>query len=137
MLKNYILCFYKNIVLFYVLTLAYLSGDEAADSGEEIGVGSFFSQRIELTPFIPPKRLSLDEVTRFFQGLTSLRHRAILMTAYAAGLRISEVLGLRVGDIDSRRMVIRLRQAKESKDRRDRLRVPHPGRCLQARENRC
>lgn len=64
-----------------------------------------------------PVVLSLDEVNRFFQALTSLRHRAILMTAYAAGLRISEVLGLRVEDIDSQRMVIRLRQAKGSKDR--------------------
>jgi len=39
------------------------------------------------------------------------------MTAYAAGLRISEVLALRVDDIDSQRMVIRIRQAKGSKDR--------------------
>jgi len=68
-----------------------------------------------------PVVLSLDEVTRFFQAITSLRHRAILMTAYAAGLRISEVLALRVDDIDSQRMVIRIRQAKGSKDRYVRL----------------
>jgi integrase/recombinase XerD len=64
-----------------------------------------------------PVVLSLEEVTRFLQAVTSIRHRAILMTAYAAGLRISEVLGLRVDDIDSQRMVIRIRQAKGSKDR--------------------
>jgi hypothetical protein len=64
-----------------------------------------------------PVVLSLEEVTRFLQAVTSLRHRAILMTAYAAGLRISEVLGLRADDIDSQRMVIRIRQGKGSKDR--------------------
>jgi site-specific recombinase XerD len=64
-----------------------------------------------------PVVLSLDEVTRFFEAITSIRHRTILMTAYAAGLRISEVLALRVDDIDSQRMVIRIRQAKGSKDR--------------------
>jgi integrase/recombinase XerD len=64
-----------------------------------------------------PVVLSLEEVNRFFQAITGLRHRAILMTAYSAGLRISEVLALRVDDIDSQRMVIRIRQAKGSKDR--------------------
>jgi integrase/recombinase XerD len=64
-----------------------------------------------------PVVLSLDEVTRFLQAVTSIRHRAILMTAYAAGLRISEVLALRIDDIDSQRMVIRIRQGKGSKDR--------------------
>lgn len=61
--------------------------------------------------------LSLDEVTQFFEGIAGLKHRAILMTAYAAGLRISEVVGLRVADIDSRRMTIRICQGKGRKDR--------------------
>jgi integrase/recombinase XerD len=46
-----------------------------------------------------------------------IKHRAILLTAYAAGLRLSEVIGLRVEDIDSKRMVIRVRQAKGRRDR--------------------
>jgi integrase/recombinase XerD len=64
-----------------------------------------------------PVVLSLGEVAQFFEAVTSLKHRAILMTAYAAGLRVSEVVALRVDDIDSRRMVIRIRQAKGQKDR--------------------
>jgi integrase/recombinase XerD len=64
-----------------------------------------------------PVVLSLDELTRFFAAITNLKHRAILMTAYAAGLRLSEVTHLRVADIDSQRMVLRIRQAKGQKDR--------------------
>src|SRR5262249_54682830 len=57
------------------------------------------------------------EVTQFLAAITSLKHRAILMTAYAAGLRVSEVVALKVADIDSCRMVIRVRQGKGHKDR--------------------
>jgi|BogFormECP12_OM2_1039638.scaffolds.fasta_scaffold09451_2 integrase/recombinase XerD len=64
-----------------------------------------------------PVVLSPAEVVQFFQAVTHLMYRAILMTAYAAGLRVSEVVALRVEDIDSQRMVIRVRQAKGRKDR--------------------
>lgn len=64
-----------------------------------------------------PVVLSLDEVARFLGAITNLKHRALLTTAYAGGLRISEVARLRVKDIDSQRMVIRIRQAKGQKDR--------------------
>ncbi|MEK6716176.1 MAG: site-specific integrase, partial [candidate division NC10 bacterium] len=63
-----------------------------------------------------PVVLSLAEVAQFFAALTSLKHRAMLMTAYAAGLRISEVTALRVPDIDSHRRVIHVRQGKGRKD---------------------
>jgi integrase/recombinase XerD len=64
-----------------------------------------------------PVVLSLEEVLCFFRALPSLRNRAILMTAYAAGLRVSEVVSLRVEDIDSRRMVIHVRRGKGHKQR--------------------
>jgi integrase/recombinase XerD len=64
-----------------------------------------------------PVVLSPAEVTQSFAAITGLKHRALLMTAYAAGLRVSEVVASRVDDIDSRRMVIRIRQAEGQKDR--------------------
>jgi integrase/recombinase XerD len=64
-----------------------------------------------------PVVLSPDEVVRFFAAVDNLKHRAILMTAYAAGLRLSEVVALRVEDVDSRRMVLRVRQGKGRKGR--------------------
>lgn len=64
-----------------------------------------------------PVVLSTDEMTRFFAAIGHVKHRAILMTAYAAGLRVSEVVQLRVTDIDSQRMVIHVRQGKGQKDR--------------------
>jgi site-specific recombinase XerD len=64
-----------------------------------------------------PVVLSFEEVQRFFAGVRSFKHRMVLMTAYAAGLRIAEVVHLHVSDIDSQRMVIRVRQGKRNKDR--------------------
>ena len=67
-----------------------------------------------------PKRLpivlSLDEMARFFAAVIGIKHRAILMTAYGAGLRHSEVVALRVEDIDSH-MVLGVRQGTGRKDR--------------------
>jgi len=64
-----------------------------------------------------PVVLSAGEVQEFFQQVCSIRYRAALMTAYGAGLRVSEVVSLRVGDVDSRRMLLRVRQGKGKKDR--------------------
>ena len=64
-----------------------------------------------------PVVLSADEVVRFLEAVPSLKTRTALTTAYAAGLRASEAVGLQVGDIDSERGVIRVEHGKGGKDR--------------------
>jgi site-specific recombinase XerD len=64
-----------------------------------------------------PIVLSQTEVKQLFDSIRSLKYRALFMTAYAGGLRTSEVVQLRLTDIDSQRMVIRIRQGKGQKDR--------------------
>ena len=54
---------------------------------------------------------------RFFAAVPNLKHRTALMTAYAAGLRVSEVVRLKLADIDSSRMLIRVDQGKGGRDR--------------------
>ncbi len=64
-----------------------------------------------------PIVLSQTEVKQLFDSIRNLKYRALLMTACAGGLRTSEVVRLRLTDIDSERMVIRIHQGKGQKDR--------------------
>src|SRR6516162_499455 len=64
-----------------------------------------------------PKVLNTDQLLSLFQALRSPKYRAILMTCYAAGLRLGEACRLQIGDIDSSRMVIHVRQGKGNKER--------------------
>jgi len=64
-----------------------------------------------------PIILSQQEVARFFDHVPSMRYRAALMVAYGAGLRVSEVVALKVEDIDSQRMLLRVQQGKGQRDR--------------------
>ncbi len=61
--------------------------------------------------------LSQSEIKQLFDSIHNLKYWALLMTAYAGGLRTSEVVRLRLTDIDSERMVIRIHQGKGQKDR--------------------
>jgi len=71
-----------------------------------------------------PTVLSADEVVRFLESVSSLKARVALTTAYAAGLRVSEVAALRVRDIDSDRMVMRIEHGKAGKERYVMLSAP-------------
>lgn len=64
-----------------------------------------------------PEILSGSEVMSLLDAIEAIKHRAVIMTAYGAGLRVSEVCALQVDDIDSKRMTIRVRHGKGNQAR--------------------
>lgn len=64
-----------------------------------------------------PELLTVDEVKRIVSAGTNPKHRMLLCTAYACGLRVSELVNLKVRDIDSERQLLRIVQGKGAKDR--------------------
>ena len=68
-------------------------------------------------PFILPKVLGESELKRLFNALQNKKHKAILFTAYSAGLRVSEVVNLELKHLDRSRMQIFIERAKGKKDR--------------------
>jgi site-specific recombinase XerD len=68
-------------------------------------------------PLLLPKLLNETELRKLFNALTNKKHKAMLFTAYSAGLRVSEVANLKIADIDSQRMQIFIERAKGKKDR--------------------
>ena len=68
-------------------------------------------------PYKLPVVLSHEEMVLFFDHVPSLRYRAALMICYGAGLRVSEAVAVKISDIDSKRMLLRVEQGKGRKDR--------------------
>lgn len=68
-------------------------------------------------PIQLPRLLNETEITKLFNALTNRKHKAMLFTAYSAGLRVSEIVNLKICDIDGHRMQIHIRNAKGKKDR--------------------
>lgn len=68
-------------------------------------------------PRILPVLLSPDEVRRLIEAAGNLKHQTALSVAYGAGLRASEVVALKVTDVDSQRMTLRIEQGKGRRDR--------------------
>jgi len=92
------------------------------------GLRFFYQQVLGWNPeqfFLPrrkrtwrlPEVLSPSEVERLLSAAVKLRDRCLLMTAYSAGLRVDELIHLKLSDIDSERMMIRVEQGKGKKDR--------------------
>jgi site-specific recombinase XerD len=68
-------------------------------------------------PSTLPEILTREELTRLFSRTIRPKHRVLLLTAYAAGLRVSEVVALQLSDIEAERGVLRVRQGKGARDR--------------------
>lgn len=64
-----------------------------------------------------PTVLDHEEVMSIINSIPNLKHRAIIQLAYSTGMRVSEVVNLKIEDLDSKRMVINIRQSKGKKDR--------------------
>jgi integrase/recombinase XerD len=88
---------------FYGITLGQKEAFERIVSGKE--------------PEKLPPVLSSEEVVRFLEAVPGLRNRVALATAYAAGLRVGEVVRLKVAAIDSRRMLLHVENGKGGRDR--------------------
>jgi integrase/recombinase XerD len=68
-------------------------------------------------PIKLPSVLAEEEVISLVQKIENIKHRAIILAGYSAGMRVSEIINLKVNDIDSKRMMIRIKAAKGKKDR--------------------
>ena len=64
-----------------------------------------------------PKVISKEEVLKIIANASNIKHKCIISLLYSAGLRRSELINLKITDIDSKRMIIKVKGAKGNKDR--------------------
>ncbi len=81
---------------------------------KRINLKHLYPQRKE---YKPPNYLTFAEITKLIDVTSNLKHKSIIMLLYSGGLRLSEVINLKITDIDSNSMTITIRQAKGKKDR--------------------
>ena len=119
----------KDHIQSYLLWLLKKKGYSEAHLHLTINAIKFYFEKVEgggkdfydlprpKRPLILPDVLAEEEVINLIQKTSNLKHRCLLMAAYGAGLRVSELVSLQLKDIDAKRMVIYLRAAKGKKDR--------------------
>jgi integrase/recombinase XerD len=97
-------------------------------TGQISGLRFFYNETLgwdQTKLFIPPRKkssplpevFSPSEVLRVIDAARGLKQRVLLMTAYSAGLRVGELVSVKITDIDAARMTIRVKQGKGGKDR--------------------
>ena len=119
----------KSDINRYLLGLIRKKGISASQQNQRINAIKFYYEKVlgrkkQYYHVSRPKKekklpsvLSPSEVQRILNSVTNLKHMCILMTPYSGGLRRSELINLKITDIDSERMLIRIRNSKGNKDR--------------------
>lgn len=118
----------KREIESYLLYLKNKGQSETAIHSAVNSIKFYFEQVLEMTgesyaiqrPKKPIKNVTVfseNEVTRIIDAITNIKHKAMLMIVYAAGLRISEIIHLKVANIASERMMLHIKNAKGKKDR--------------------
>jgi site-specific recombinase XerD len=119
----------RERVQAYLLWLLREKGYSEANLHTTINALKFYFEQVEgrgrefydlprpKKPSKLPSVLSEQEMISLIEGTENLKHRSLLMTAYSAGLRVSELVSLKLRDIDSNRMLIHLHGAKGKRDR--------------------
>jgi site-specific recombinase XerD len=113
----------------YMLWLITKQGYQEAQANTAINAIKFYFEKVLLMPrvvydlprpkkpLVLPKVLGRKSIGMIINETPNVKHRCLLMLAYSAGLRVSEIAALRISDIDSDRMCINVRRAKGKKDR--------------------
>lgn len=119
----------KDIIEKYLLWRLEKKEASESDMNSHINAIKFYYEQIlgrsrmlfELPrpkkPMQIPRMFSKEDIEKILKAIDNLKHKTILLLCYSSGLRVSEVVSLRVKDIDSNRMVINIRAAKGKKDR--------------------
>jgi integrase/recombinase XerD len=113
----------------YMLWLITKQGYQESQANTAINAIKFYFEKVLLQPkvvydlprpkkpLVLPKVLGRKSIGMIINETANLKHRCLLMLAYSAGLRVSEIVALKISDIDSDRMCINVRRAKGKKDR--------------------
>jgi len=113
----------------YLLELIQINNISVSQQNQRINAIKFYYEKVlglkkEYYQISRPRKesklptvLTLDEIEKLFTAITNQKHKCILMTIYSGGLRRSELINLKISDIDSARMLIKVCGAKGKKDR--------------------
>jgi integrase/recombinase XerD len=119
----------KNEILDFMVVFKNSKSWSATSQNQLINAIKFFYEKLLIRPreeydlprakklFQLPTVFDESEITAILKATENLKHKTMLCLGYAAGLRVSEITGLKINEVDSKRMVIYIRQSKGRKDR--------------------